>query len=55
MELKKNIMKVFDMDLPIISGGNSSSLYMVMDGTISEGINQLRIGEGIVLGRETSF
>lgn len=55
VELKKNIMKVFDMDLPIISGGNSSSLYMVMDGTIPEGINQLRIGEGIVLGRETSF
>lgn len=55
IKLKKDIKKIFNINLPIISGGNSSSLYMVMENTIPEEINQLRIGEGIVLGRETSF
>lgn len=55
IKLKKDIKEIFNINLPIISGGNSSSLYMVMENTIPEEINQLRIGEGIVLGRETSF
>ena len=55
VNLKKDIKQSFGLDLPIISGGNSSSLYMVIDGTIPDEINQLRVGEGIVLGRETSF
>jgi ornithine racemase len=53
--LNKNIKSIFGIDMPIISGGNSSSLYMVMNGTIPAEINQLRIGEGILLGRETAF
>jgi ornithine racemase len=55
IELKKKIVDSFGIDIPIVSGGNSSSLYAVMDGSIPGGINQLRIGEAIVLGRETSF
>lgn len=53
--LKKEINKVFELSLPVVSGGNSSSLYAVMEGTMPEGINQLRIGEAILLGRETSY
>lgn len=55
VSLKNEIQRLFNLELSIISGGNSSSLYMVLNGTIPEGINQLRIGEGIVLGRETAF
>ncbi len=55
VSLKNEIQRMFNQKLSIISGGNSSSLYMVLNGTIPEGINQLRIGEGIVLGRETAF
>jgi ornithine racemase len=55
IELKKKISACFGIDIPIVSGGNSSSLYAVIDGSIPEGINQLRIGEAIVLGRETAF
>ena len=55
IELKKKVVNSFGLDIPIVSGGNSSSLYAVIDGSIPEGINQLRIGEAIVLGRETSF
>ena len=44
-----------EYDLPIkwVSGGNSSSLGLLYDGRIPPGINHLRIGEGILLGRET--
>jgi predicted amino acid racemase len=38
-----------------VSGGNSGSLYLVKTGDIPDGINQLRLGESIVLGRETAF
>lgn len=55
LEIKKSIDDKYKTKLPIISGGNSSSLYMVINKTIPKGINQLRIGEGIVLGRETSY
>jgi len=48
-EVKLNIK------IPIVSGGNSSSLYMVMNKTIPEGINNLRLGESVVLGRETAY
>jgi predicted amino acid racemase len=55
VELKKNILEILGLEIPIISGGNSSSLYAVIDESIPSGVNQLRIGEGIVLGRETAF
>ncbi|WP_315116041.1 ornithine racemase Orr [uncultured Clostridium sp.] len=55
VNLRNDIKNTYDLDLPIISGGNSSSLYLVMNGTIPKEINQLRVGEGIALGRETSF
>jgi len=37
----------------VVSGGNSSSLSHLFAGGLPDGINNLRIGEGIVLGRET--
>lgn len=55
IELKNRIKSQYDLELPILSGGNSSSLYMVMNGNMPKGINQLRIGEAIVLGRETAY
>jgi predicted amino acid racemase len=55
IKLKYDLEKTFNLTLPIISGGNSSSLYMVINDTIPEEITQLRIGESIVLGRETAY
>jgi len=55
IEVKEAIEKKFGQKLDIVSGGNSSSLYLVQNGLIPRGINQLRIGEAIVLGRETAF
>jgi predicted amino acid racemase len=55
IKLKLDLEKNFGLSLSVISGGNSSSLYMVMNDTMPEEINQLRIGESIVLGRETAY
>jgi ornithine racemase len=43
----------FKMDLPVISGGNSSAWNLLKESNIPKGINQLRFGEGILLGQET--
>jgi len=55
IKLKEELEKTFGISLPVISGGNSSSLYMVINDSMPEGINQLRIGESILLGRETAY
>lgn len=43
----------YQLPLNFVSGGNSSSLSLLYSGTIPDRINHLRIGEGILLGRET--
>lgn len=55
VKLSKNIENRFDIDLNIISGGNSSSLHLLMNGQSIEGINNLRLGESLVLGGETAY
>lgn len=53
--IKDKIETEFGIKLEIISGGNSSSLYLLEKRQIPEGINNLRIGEALFLGRETAF
>lgn len=53
ISLAKMLRETINLPIKIISGGNSSSLSMLYDNAIPEGINHLRIGEGILLGRET--
>lgn len=55
VSLKKEIEKEYGIKIKYISGGNSSSLYKVLNNTINSEINMLRIGESIVLGRETAY
>lgn len=45
----------FGINLEIVSGGNSSSIDLMVNNNMPEGINNLRIGESIVLGRETAY
>ncbi len=54
-DLKNRLEEKYDINLNIVSGGNSSSIHLIQSGKIPEGINQLRLGESIVLGRETAF
>ena len=51
-QIKKKIDESFALDLTIISGGNSSSLPLLLNDDYQAEINQLRVGETILLGRE---
>ena len=46
----EQVEKAIGRKLEVISGGASSSLHMVLDGTMPPRINHLRVGEGILLG-----
>jgi predicted amino acid racemase len=52
---KERIEAKHGITLAMISGGNSSSLDLVLSGKMPSGINNLRLGESIVLGRETAY
>ncbi len=51
--IKQTIEEKFGIVLDIISGGNSSSFYLVDQ--LPDAVNNLRIGEAIFLGKETAF
>ena len=55
VDYKSKIESMFNISLDIISGGNSSNIDMLLDNNIPFGINNLRLGESIVLGRETAY
>lgn len=55
LEIKNEIENRHNIALKVISGGNSSSIHLLENGEIPKDINQLRLGESIVLGRETAF
>ncbi len=55
LEIKQKIEKKYNITLKVVSGGNSSSIHLLESGEIPRDINQLRMGESIVLGRETAF
>lgn len=40
--------------LPLVSGGNSSSLHLLFQNRLPGGVNQLRVGESLMLGMDTS-
>ncbi|MBN4074603.1 MAG: alanine racemase [Alkaliphilus sp.] len=54
VETAKKVESILGYPLEIISGGNSSSLYLIDEFKMPKKINNLRIGEGIVLGGETT-
>uniref|UniRef100_A0A7C3RVS6 Alanine/ornithine racemase family PLP-dependent enzyme n=1 Tax=Dictyoglomus thermophilum TaxID=14 RepID=A0A7C3RVS6_DICTH len=55
IDLVEKIEKTFSINLPLISAGNSSSIPLLFEGKIPKKINHLRIGEGIMLGKDTAF
>jgi predicted amino acid racemase len=55
VEIAREMKKKYELDIEIISGGNSSSVYLLKEGRLPQGINNLRLGEILVLGRETAF
>ncbi len=53
--IKNMIEEKLKYRLEIISGGNSSSVFLFGKNQIPQEINSLRLGESIFLGKETSF
>ncbi len=54
-KMAEKLEKDFDIELEIISGGNSSSLDLLEKKGMPEKVNNLRLGESILLGRETAY
>lgn len=55
VDLKEEIEKRFPINLNILSGGNSSSIYLAQNNEMPHGINNLRLGEAIYFGREAAY
>lgn len=55
VSLAEEIERKYNIKLEIISGGNSSSLYLLEKKEIPKRINHLRLGESITLGFETAY
>src|SRR5690554_6802484 len=53
--IKNNIESNFKIKLEIISGGNSSTIPLLLKNNLPKEINNLRLGEVIMLGRETAY
>ncbi|MBQ9932006.1 MAG: alanine/ornithine racemase family PLP-dependent enzyme [Firmicutes bacterium] len=51
----KRIEEKYGVKLPVVSGGNSSSLYLIDKGELPAGVSNLRIGEAFILARETAY
>lgn len=55
VRIAESVQSRFDISLPIVSGGNSSSLYLIQKGELPGGIDNLRLGEAFILGNETAY
>lgn len=55
VNLTKEIQERYSLNLEIVSGGNSSSYYLIEENLIPEGINNLRFGEVLLFGRESAY
>jgi predicted amino acid racemase len=55
VETARKIEKKFGIQLEMISGGNSSSIYLAGKKELPEGVNNLRLGEAFLLGNDTAY
>jgi len=55
IEIAEKIEKKFNIKLEMISGGNSSSVYLIGKNELPHRINNLRVGEAFLLGDETAY
>ncbi len=50
VQITERLRKKLDLPIPIISGGNSTSVQLLLDGTLPKGVNHLRLGESVMCG-----
>ena len=51
----EKIENKYGISLQMVSGGNSSSIYLIGKGEMPSGINNLRLGEAFLLGNDTAY
>ncbi|GAA0690267.1 ornithine racemase Orr [Marinobacterium maritimum] len=54
LDIKDSIARELGHEVSVVSGGNSSSLPLLLRGEMPAGISHLRLGESLLLGRETA-
>ena len=54
-DIASKVEQRLDIQLEMISGGNSSSIYLVDKGELPEKISNLRLGEAFLLGNDTAY
>ena len=52
VKLKNEVEENFNIDLPLISGGNTATTRLLQEGMLPEGISNLRVGEAILQGTD---
>lgn len=50
VSLTERLRNTLHLPIPIISGGNSTSLQLLLEGRLPKGINHLRLGESVMCG-----
>lgn len=50
VSITERLRKDLSLPIPVISGGNSTSLKLLLDGELPKGINHLRLGESVMCG-----
>ena len=55
IDLADRLRKQYSIELPFISGGNSSSIYLLTRNSMPQEITNLRIGEALLRGEETAY
>jgi predicted amino acid racemase len=55
VNIAREIEEKYSIKLEMISGGNSSSIYLIEKGEMPDGINNLRLGEAFLLGNDTAY
>ncbi|ACL70662.1 alanine/ornithine racemase family PLP-dependent enzyme [Halothermothrix orenii] len=55
IELKEKMEVKYGVHLPVISGGNSATTYLLDRNELPSGVNNLRVGEGILRGVYPTF
>ncbi len=54
VSLSREIEDKVGVEMQVVSGGGTSSLLLVENRNMPQGVNQVRIGEGILLGTDTT-
>lgn len=54
VEIAQKLRSALGLEIPIISGGNSSSLGLMLQGKMPKEVNLLRVGEAVLLGTDTA-